>query len=174
MTPVAYTHLDVYKRHIPSRPATYIGKILLLIIGAIGAVVLALGVFALIYQEAPFALYLKAGTLLILTSLPLYLIHLFVGLNFGKGASMGLGIAGSLIAALMITGLGDVVWKYNPWAWGVRSMDYIVLEWSKPDIFKLLSADFMSGIVIALLCSLLLFFFSIVWFCSWEGGKGND
>ena len=36
-------------------------------------------------------------------------------------------------------------------------MDYIVLEWSKPDIFKLLSADFMSGIVIALLCSLLPF-----------------
>ena len=167
-------HYQLMLGTIPSRPATYIGKILLLIIGAIGAVVLALGVFALIYQEAPFALYLKAGTLLILTSIPLYLIQLFVGLNFGKGASMGLGIAGSLIAALMITGLGDVVWKYNPWAWGVRSMDYIVLEWSKPDIFKLLSADFMSGIVIALLCSLLLFFFSIIWFCSWEGGKGND
>ena len=145
-------HYQLMLGTIPSRPATYIGKILLLIIGAIGAVVLALGVFALIYQEAPFAL----------------------GLNFGKGASMGLGIAGSLIAALMITGLGDVVWRYNPWAWGVRSMDYIVLEWSQPDIFKLLSADFMSGIVIALLCSLLLFFFSIVWFCSWEGGKGND
>ena len=75
---------------IPSRPATYIGKILLLIIGAIGAVVLALGAFLRLYiKRAPFALYLKAGTLLILTSLPLYLIHLFVGLNFGKGASMG-------------------------------------------------------------------------------------
>ncbi len=56
--------------------------------------------------------------------LPIYLIHLFVGMSFGKGASMGLGIAGSLIAALMITGLGDATWKYIPWAWGVRAMDY--------------------------------------------------
>ena len=119
-------HYQLMLGTIPSRPATYIGKILLLIIGAIGAVVLALGVFALIYQEAPFALYLKAGTLLILTSLPLYLIHLFVGLNFGKGASMGLGIAGSFetelaskiatLSSLLYTdaeklkaGLGDVV-----------------------------------------------------------------
>ena len=85
-------HYQLMLGTIPSRPATYIGKILLLMIGAIGAVVLALGVFALIYQEAPFTLYMKAGTLLILTSFPLYLIHLVVGLNFGKGASMGLAL----------------------------------------------------------------------------------
>ena len=46
-------------------------------------------------------------------------------MSFGKGASMGLGIAGSLIAALMITGLGDATWKYIPWAWGVRAMGIV-------------------------------------------------
>lgn len=69
---------------------------------------------------------------MLITMLPIYLIHLFVGMSFGKGASMGLGIAGSLIAALMITGLGDATWKYIPWAWGVRAMDYTVLAWDSP------------------------------------------
>lgn len=167
-------HYQLMLGTIPSRSATYIGKIAFLMIGAIGAVALALGCFSAMYREAPLTVYWKAGILLIITSFPLYLIHLFVGMNFGKGASMGLGIAGSLVEALMITGLGDAIWKYNPWAWGARSMDYIVLAWSQPDVFGLLCSDFVIGIVIALLCSLSLFLLSIIWFCSWDGGRGND
>ena len=167
-------HYQAMLGTIPSRFAAYMGKIVFLMIGGIGTVILALGGFSLIDREAPLTIYLKAGALLIVTAFPLYLIYLFVGLNFGKGASMGLGAAGSLAAALMITGLGDAVWKYNPWAWGVRSMDYIVLAWSRPDVFELLRGDFMSGVVIALLCSLLLAFFSMIWFCFWEGRREND
>lgn len=167
-------HFQLMLGTIPSRTATFLGKIGLLMIGATVAVALALCGFSLIYREASLTVYLKAGTLLIMTVFPLYMIHLFVGMNFGKGASMGLGIAGSLVAALMITGLGDAIWKYNPWAWGVRSMDYTVLAWSKPDLFQMVRDDFIAGIRIALLCSALLFVFSIIWFRSWEGGKEND
>ena len=159
---------------IPSRSAAYIGKLSFLMLGAVGATALALGCFTAIYREAPLTLYLKAWILLVLAVFPLYLIHLFVGMRFGKGASMGLGIAGSLVAALMVTGLGDAVWSYIPWAWGVRFMDYTVLSWSNPDVFPLVSHDFLIGIVIALLSSLLLFFFSIIWFRSWEGSRDAD
>ena len=79
---------------------------------------------------------------MLITMLPIYLIHLFVGMSFGKGASMGLGIAGSLIAALMITGLGDATWKYIPWAWGVRAMDYTVLAWDSPQLYAQVKTDF--------------------------------
>lgn len=99
-------HYQLLLGTIPSRMATYIGKLGFLMICAFGATFLALGTFAALYRDAPASLYLKAGILLLITMLPIYLIHLFVGMSFGKGASMGLGIAGSLIAALMITGLG--------------------------------------------------------------------
>ena len=167
-------HWQLMLGTIPSRPAAYIGKLSFLMLGAVGAAALALGCFAAIYREAPFILYLKAWVLLVLAVFPLYLIHMFVGMRFGKGASMGLGIAGSLVAALMVTGLGDAVWKYNPWAFGVRFMDYTVLSWSNPDVFHLVSHDFIIGIVIALLFSLLLFVFSIIWFRSWEGSRDAD
>lgn len=167
-------HWQLMLGTIPSRSVAYIGKISFLMIGAMGAAALALGGFAAIYQKAPLILYWKAWILLVLAVFPLYLVHLFVGMQFGKGASMGLGIAGSLVAALMITGLGDAVWNYIPWAWGVRFMDYTVLSWSNPDVFQLVSHDFIIGIVIALLFSLLLFVFSIIWFRSWEGSRDAD
>ena len=36
----------------------------------------------------------------------------------------------------MITGLGDATWKYIPWAWGVRAMDYTVLAWDNPQCMQ--------------------------------------
>ena len=156
---------------IPSRMATYIGKLGFLMICAFGATFLALGTFAALYRDAPASLYLKAGILLLITMLPIYLIHLFVGMSFGKGASMGLGIAGSLIAALMITGLGDATWKYIPWAWGVRAMDYTVLAWDSPQLYAQVKTDFLSGMIISVCCTVCLLIASLVWFHGWEGGK---
>ena len=109
-----------------------------------------------------------------LNMLPIYLIHLFVGMSFGKGASMGLGIAGSLIAALMITGLGDATWKYIPWAWGVRAMDYTVLAWDSPQLYAQVKTDFFSGMIISVCCTVCLLIASLVWFHGWEGGKNSE
>ena len=167
-------HYQLLLGTIPSRIATYIGKLGFLMICAMGATFLALGTFAVLYRDAPASLYLKAGILLLITMLPLYLIHLFVGMSFGKGASMGLGIAGSLIAALMITGLGDAVWKYIPWAWSVRAMDYTVLAWDRPQLYAQVKTDFSSGMIISVCCTICLLIASLVWFRSWEGGKTSE
>lgn len=78
-------HFQVLLGTIPSRTATYIGKFGFLIINALVSTLLALGIFALLYRNAPATLYMKAGFLLLITVLPIYLIHLFVGMNFGKG-----------------------------------------------------------------------------------------
>lgn len=159
---------------IPSRVASYIGKICFLVICALVAVILALGVFAGIYREAPLDIYCKAGVLLLFTALPIYLLHMLVGMHYGKGASMGLGIVGSLVAALMITGMGDAIWNYVPWAWGVRAMDYIVLAWDKPDLYAQIQWDFMRGMWITFVVICCLLAISLLWFGRWEGQKGND
>ncbi|MDO5410637.1 MAG: lantibiotic immunity ABC transporter MutG family permease subunit [Lachnospiraceae bacterium] len=167
-------HFQLMLGTIPSRSAAYIGKLAFLLISAMGATVLALGTFCMIYGKISLSFYIKAWLFLIATILPLYLIYLFIGMRFGKGACMGLGIAGSLISALMITGLGDAVWKYIPWAWSVRTMDYLVLAWNKPDTMQLVQADFATGIWIAVLFSICSFVASLIWFRYWEGGKNND
>lgn len=167
-------HFQLMLGTIPSRSAAYIGKLLFLVINAAGATGIALGLFAVLYEGAPAALYVKAGGLLVLTALPIYQIHLFIGMKFGKGASMGLGIFGSLAAALMITGLGDAIWKYFPWAWGVRAMDSIILAWDRPDLYAWMKSDFENGILILVATLVCLFAVSLIWFQRWEGGKNSD
>lgn len=167
-------HFQLLLGTIPSRSAAYSGKLAFLLLCAVGTSALALGIFCLIYGKVPLRFYLKAWLYLIATVFPLYLIYLFVGLSFGKAACMGLGVVGSLISALMITGMGDAVWKYIPWAWSVRTMDYLVLMWSKPDTIQLVKADFIVGIGIAILFSLVSFFTELLWFHYWEGEKNND
>ena len=58
-----------------------------------------------------------------------YPISIPVGFSLGKSVSMGIGIVGSLLSALLVTGLGDFIWKFLPWGWGVRFMDYCVLRY---------------------------------------------
>ena len=53
-------------------------------------------------------------------SVPLYLWQLILAFQFGKGVSIGAGIISGLISALMLTGLGDYVWKYVFVCWTGR------------------------------------------------------
>ena len=54
-------HYQLLLGTIPSRMATYIGKLGFLMICAFGATFLALGTFAALYRDAPASLYLKQG-----------------------------------------------------------------------------------------------------------------
>lgn len=68
--------------------------------------------------------FLEAGAWLAAGSVTLYFIYFLISCIFGMGASILIGGAGLLMTALMNTGLGDVIWKYNPWAWGIRLTGY--------------------------------------------------
>lgn len=159
---------------IPSRNASFLGKLFFLLSCFFAAVALALGLFAALYPVAPLVLYGKALALLLLTAIPLYVLHLFIGMKFGKGATLGLGIAGSLLAALMRTGLGDGIWKAVPWAWGIRAMDVAVLSWYDPQLYLLAHGEFVIGMVVCACSSVCLLTACLLWFRRWDGAKSAD
>ncbi len=167
-------HFQIMLGTIPARKMVYIGKVNFLICNAFGSIILALGIFAVLYKGFPTIFYIRTGLLLLLSSIPIYLIHLFVGMNFGKEASMGLGITGSLISALMITGLGDNIWHYIPWAWSVRMVDYTILAWKNPYVYTQMKEIFVSGIIISMIFTIGLLIASLIWFQHWEGGKYSE
>ncbi|WP_226002146.1 lantibiotic immunity ABC transporter MutG family permease subunit [Paenibacillus sp. BJ-4] len=78
--------------------------------------------FLYLLNESPygFNFYISAACILFTSSIFLYILHFFVSLRFGKGASIGLGIAESLLSALLLTGLGDHNWIFIPCAWAAR------------------------------------------------------
>ena len=135
---------------------------------------LAVGSFALVFPFTSISGYVQVIGFLLLSSTPIYQIHFLCAFIFGKSASMGLGIAGSLLSAIMLTGLGDVCWQYIPWAWSVRFMDFWLLATTNKDAYLQSCSTFYTGIIINTVTILVLFAVSIMWIRLWDGGKEND
>lgn len=167
-------HYQFILSTVPSRTHIYIGELCFLLINSLLFYTLAVGCFALVFPFTSISRYVQVIGLLLLSSTPIYQIHFLCAFIFGKSASMGLGIAGSLLAAIMLTGLGDICWQYIPWAWSVRFMDFWCLSVTDRNAYLQSCNSFYGGIIINVMVVLVLFAIGIIWIKLWDGGKEND
>ncbi|MBU3111596.1 lantibiotic immunity ABC transporter MutG family permease subunit [Clostridium lacusfryxellense] len=157
-----------------SKNTTYLSKLIILLLLGSFSIILAVGTFALGFQTMPNIFYLKAAGALVIGNIFLYILHVFMSLQFGKGASAALGVFESLISALMLTGLGDNVWHFLPCAWGVRFCDYLVVEWANYSTSSFVAVDTKQGVFIMLFAVCIAFVESLFWFEKWEGRKSYE
>ncbi len=71
--------------------------------------------------------YLIPALVLWGSNLLLYALHLLGAFYFGRNACIGAGAVGSLLAALLQTGLGTGLWFVLPYGFGVRLTDYFLM-----------------------------------------------
>lgn len=113
---------------VPKRYLAILSKLSLLILFGGFSVFLASFLFAAGYYAdcKDYIFYAEAALLLWAGSIPLYVWHLFLSLRFPRGVSLIMGITESLLAALMMTSLGDMIWKYIPCAWSARWITQLI------------------------------------------------
>lgn len=159
------------------RRKAFISKVcLLLICGFCSTIVAVIGFgagfhFLLGQNELPLSFYVEISFVLFGCQIFMYLFHLFLNFRFSKGASIGVGIVESLLAALMYTGLGDVIWKYMPCAWGMRLCNSFFAYRLNLDSFHALPVDIQMGVVICICSTIIAFVISLIWFSYYEGRK---
>ena len=101
---------------------------------------------------------LTSAALIWLAGIPLYIWQMMIAFHFGKGASIGVGILGGLVSALMLTGLGDIGWKYIPVAWTARFPSvYLMGEYEGIMLLHFTIVIFVS----------ILYY--VLWASRWEG-----
>ncbi|WP_310551391.1 lantibiotic immunity ABC transporter MutG family permease subunit [Paenibacillus glufosinatiresistens] len=156
------------------RIKVYASKLLLLLVYGLGAVLAAVALFGIGFRELlgedslGMAFYWSGAGLLFGCNMFLYLLHSYISLRLGRGPSIGIGIGGSLTAALMLTGLGEGIWPYVPFAWGVRLISVWTLHWAGTSLpLRELQAD--AGIAGCILATLTAAVLSGFWFNRWEG-----
>ena len=111
-----------------------------------------------------------AALLLWGSSVPLYLWQLILAFQFGKGVSIGAGIISGLISALMLTGLGDYVWKYVFVCWTGRvPYTYLQSVLGETSVGEWLS--FIPGCLIFTGLSVVYYFW---WVNHWEGNRISE
>ena len=104
----------------------------------------------------------------------LYLIHLVVVFLFGNGANIGLGIAESLLSALLLTGLGDGIWQFIPCAWGTRLMGTLINLWYYSGHSLFFKQQLLIWLEVAVPLTLMALILSIIWFDRWQGRSSDE
>lgn len=117
-----------------------------------------------------------SAAIIMLSVLLLYIAHWFVDLRFSRNYSIALGLVGSLIAAVFMTGLGDGLWPFAPSSWPVRYISYYMVYNQSTDvaIFSQIRQTIMNSVTIdvVITCISLITFF--IWFKKWEGENADD
>lgn len=164
---------------VPRRSAAFFSKLVLLLLFEAGALALACGLFGIGYQYllghrvVPLSFYGAAAAALFGSSILLYAVHFFLALKFNKGITLGLGIAESLISALLLTGLGDSSWMYIPCAWGSR-LSGMLLRVYLMELPASYYQDCRVALTLCFLMTILSLLLAGMWFGRWDGQKQSD
>ncbi|CCU60437.1 lantibiotic immunity ABC transporter MutG family permease subunit [Bacillus subtilis] len=156
----------------------YASKMLMLLFMELCSIGIALFIyiiglkFILHVPDLSYDIFITGGAWLVAGSVALYCIYFFISCMFGMGASVLIGGAGLLMTALMNTGLGDAIWKYNPWAWGIRLLGLNgVLHFKEKGDNPLLMHEINSGVLVMIFGIICIIIASLIWFSKWEGRK---
>ncbi len=119
-------HYQTFLGGSAGRIPALLAKCVSLQLFGLAAVILGIGFFGLgeIYllgnTDIPAMAYPVGILALWIGSLLQYPIHLFLNMRFSQSVSMGIGVAQSVLAALLITGLGEGIWQFVPCSWSIR------------------------------------------------------
>ncbi|MBD5494878.1 MAG: lantibiotic immunity ABC transporter MutG family permease subunit [Lachnospiraceae bacterium] len=162
---------------LPQKTTAFLSKVLLLLIFSMFSVLLTTVIFGF-----GFCMILKGSTIgmgicmmaafvMWCSSIPLYIWQMIMAFQFGEGVSIGVGILSGLVSALMLTGLGDYIWKYTFVSWTSR-IPYTYLKFTLGES----GAINELGAVIPIYCILTLIsmIYYLLWASRYEGIKISE
>lgn len=164
-----------------SRVHVLASKLLLLFVSGFSAIQAAVwlfdGVFAFTISESKhwsIGESFVTASILFGSSMVFYMFHIWLNMRFGKEVSLGMGILGVLISALMQTGLGDGrLWTFTPYGWSSRFVTYRLAVENKT-AYDSSMLNLSHGVIIACMASLTSIVLLFLWFKRWEGNGGED
>lgn len=165
-----------YMLFIPNKKyfAHFSKLISLLILGLISSLITILGFGIIFYLSGNKSLeiyfYIKESLIVFISNIPLYMLQYLVVFSFGNGTSLGFGILGSLLAALMATGIGDGIWTVLPWSYSIRLGGYYLLNSINIIIPK---GEIIQSTILILIFIIIFLVLQVIFSNYWEGKKEN-
>ncbi|MFP3153456.1 lantibiotic immunity ABC transporter MutG family permease subunit [Lachnospiraceae bacterium ZAX-1] len=150
------------------RAITYLNKLLTaILLGGLSVgllVILTLcGSTILSLVQLPVRLFTYAALGMFLGVIPLYIIHMFLSVQWGLSVSVFVGVVESLLA-VMFSNVNTGIWPFIPCAWSVKIIQ------------NTLSIVNISGMELTIVTALSMIFLllSFIWFQKWEGRKSFE
>jgi len=150
----------------------------LCIFGLIACICAVVG-FGIVFRTMRFnilsiLIFFKLSIVLFAANIALYTLQYIICFTFGKGISLGLGIVGTLLCPLLYLGLGETIWKYIPFGYGIRLGTYYLFNFTDTQTYTNILQDFKSGIIISSIISISLIIVFCFWSNHWQGSKQSE
>lgn len=162
------------RRYIP-----HVSKLVLLFVfGLIATIISVLG-FGVIFnfigkEHISIMFYLEEIVTIFASNIPLYMIQYLVIFCSGKGLVIGMGIIGSLVSALMVTGIGDKIWFVFPWGYSIRLSSYL-FQYRIMNNWNLTLKGQVDIAIISIIVFIAIGVISLIILSNyWEGKREND
>ena len=162
---------------LPSKRTAFLSKLLLLLFLGLFSVLLTAIVFGFGFERMTgnhignIQTCLQVSFVLWVSSIPLYIWQMILAFQFGKGVSVSAGIIASLISALMLTGLGDYIWKILFVSWTGRiPFTYLKMVFGEAGTGE----EFLTVILCCFAFAVISMVCYLIWALRWEGSKISE
>lgn len=162
---------------LPQKTAAFLSKVLLLLIFSMFSVLLTAAIFGLGFckilegSTASVGICMMAALLMWCSSIPLYIWQMILAFQFGEGVSIGVGILSGLVSALMLTGLGDYIWKNTFVSWTGR-IPYTYLKFALGESDAINELEAVTPIYCILTAISMIYY--LLWSSRFEGNKISE
>ncbi|AFA50133.1 lantibiotic immunity ABC transporter MutG family permease subunit [Acetobacterium woodii] len=151
---------------VPSRSSVYLGKwLFLMFLSAINMILYEVCFYVGVnffpgINMPPFGASLVIFGVFLFSNLFLYLLHILIAFRFGSSLSVLTGISGTILAGYFENAIGDKIWPFIPWEWGVRFLE---------NYFNFSNVPVFPGIIALMIMTSFILIVSLLWFSHWEG-----
>lgn len=114
------------------------------------------------------------GVYLFITNIAVYFLQYMICFIWGKSISMGVGITGTLLSAMLMYGMGDSIWKWCPYSYGIRCISYFLYRILKPELYVYMAKENRTGIFDVGIVTAGLFALFLVWSLRWQGTREKE
>lgn len=113
---------------------------------------------------------LETGAILLLGNIPLCFLQYIISFSFGKGASLGFGIIGTVLSMVFLTGIGEKIRMFLPWGFSGEFLNCFIS--SKQGVGVTVNYTSLTQTVIScVIATVVLAAFLIIWANRYEGRK---
>lgn len=156
----------------PSRVKAIVSKFTWLTLSGFIAIVISTVIFGILFSfvtgsNVPIGFFIVIPLVLWGSNILLYGFHTILAFRFGRNLGISVGAVGSLLSALLQTGLGAGIWYVVPYGWGIRFSES-ALAW----LFHVPAvemAEIQFGVLFCILCTCVIIIGMITWFSRYSG-----
>lgn len=162
-----------------SKLLPHISKVITLAMFGLFSCMLTIVGFGIIFRSmgfttVPLALYLKVSLLLFMTNIGLYLLQYLVAFRLGHGLSLGFGIVGTVLSLLLYLVIGDQIWRFIPFGWGIRMSSYYMMQHISTSVPNVVVNDYSQGKIIVFVLTGFIFLVFLLFNSLWQGNSNHS